>query len=112
MCYDCGTGFSVFSLLLAVVVCWMARLHGTALVGFSSLRWYTWFGVCWVIAFSFYVLSSNRDDSFQKTKASLPFCRANCARTVCTCMCLFCFLSKNENNNGFGTTGLGFFFSD
>jgi hypothetical protein len=34
-------------------------------------------------------------------KLSLPFCRANRARTVCTCMCLFCFLSKNENNNGF-----------
>ncbi len=34
MLYNCGTGFSAFSLLLAVVVCWMARLHGTALVGF------------------------------------------------------------------------------
>ncbi len=78
--------------------------------GFSSLRWFTWFGVCWVTAFLCYVLSSNRDDSFQKTKASLPFCRANCTRTVCTCMCLLCFLSKNENNNGFGTIGLAFFF--
>jgi hypothetical protein len=34
--------------------------------GFSSLRWFTWFGVCWVTAFLCYVLPSNRDDSFQK----------------------------------------------
>ncbi len=66
-----------------------------------SFRWSAWFGACRVTASLRYLLSSNRDDSFQKTKASLPFCRANRARTVCTCMSLFCFLSKNENNNGF-----------
>jgi hypothetical protein len=33
VCYFCGSGFSVFLLLLAVVVCWMARLHGITLVG-------------------------------------------------------------------------------
>ncbi len=102
----CGSGFIVFLLLLAVVVCWMARLHGTTLVGCHFFRWSAWFGACRVTASLCYSLSSNRDDSFQKTKASLPFCRANCARTVCTCMCLFCFLSINENNNGFGTIGL------
>jgi hypothetical protein len=74
--------------------------------GLSFFRWSAWFGACRVTASLCYSLSSNRDDSFQKTKASLPFCRANCARTVCACMCLFRFLSKNENNNGFGTIGL------
>ena len=96
----------------AVGCCWM--LDGLAswyyFGGLSFLSWSTWFGACWVTASLCYLLSSNRDDSFQKIKASLPFCRANCARTVCTCMCLLCFLSKNENNNGFGTIGLGFLF--
>ncbi len=58
-----------------------------------------------------YLPSSNRDDSFQK-QASLPFCRANCAKTVCTCMCSFRFLSRNENNNGFGTVGLNSYLFD
>ncbi len=32
-CYFCGSGSSLFSLLLVVDVCWMVRLHSAALVG-------------------------------------------------------------------------------
>ncbi len=94
--------FLVILLLMAVDVWWMARLHGTTLVG---CHLFSMGGVGWncrVTVSLCYWLSSNSDDSFQKTKASLPFCLANCARTVSTFMCLSCFLSKNENNNGFG----------
>ncbi len=112
-----------FSLLLGFWVfcfcrcCWLLLYVGW--LGFMVLlwwvvtfffRWSAWFGACRVTASLCYLLSSNRDDSVQKTAASLPFCRANCVRTVCTCMCLFCFLSKNENINGFGTIGLNFLF--
>jgi len=69
--------------------------------GLSFFRWSAWFEAYWVIVSLCYLLSSNRDDSVQKTAGILTICRANRARTVCTCMCLFCFLSKNENNNGF-----------
>ena len=56
-----------------------------------------------------YLLSSKRDDSFQKTRASLPsFCHANCVRTVSICMCWLFFICRNENINGVGTTGLDF----
>ncbi len=102
-----------FLCIFAAVGCWCI-LDGSAswccFGGLSSLRWSTWFGACWVTAFLCYLLSSNRDDSFQKTKASLPFCHANRARTVSTCMCLFCFISRNENNNGFDAIGLNFLF--
>ncbi len=108
VCYLCGSGFSVFLLLLLLYVGWLGFMVLVWWVVF--LRWLTWFGACRVTASLCYLLSSNRDDSFQKTKVSLPFCRANCAKTVCTCMCLFCFLSKNENDNGFGTIGLNFLF--
>jgi len=74
--------------------------------GLSFLRWSAWFETCWVTASLCYLLSSNRDDSVQKTRASLPFMPARIAPEPCTCVCLFCFLSKNENNNGFDTIGL------
>ena len=105
----CGSGFLCFFVDDGSFECWMVWFAWFCSGGSSSLRWSTWFGACWVTASLCYLLSSNSDDSFQK-KASLPFCRANCAKTVCTCMCLFCFLSKNENNNGFDTIGLNFLF--
>jgi hypothetical protein len=78
--------------------------------GLPFFRWSAWFGACRATASLCYLLSSNRDDSFQKTAGILTICRANCVRTVCICMCWFCFLSKNENINGLGTTGLDFLF--
>jgi hypothetical protein len=52
------------------------------------------------------LLSSNRDDSFQKEKTSSVFLPRELRLNRGTCVCLFCFLSKNENNNGFDTIGL------
>jgi hypothetical protein len=49
------------------------------------------------------LLSSNRDDSFHKTKTSSVFLPRELRLNRGTCVCLFCFLSKNENNNGFDT---------
>ena len=56
-----------------------------------------------------YLLSSKRDDSFQKLgHPYLLFARANCAKTVSICTCRFLFICRNENIHGFGTTGLNF----
>jgi len=55
--------------------------------GLSSLRWSTWFGACWVTASLCYLLSSNRDDSVQKTAASLPFA-ARIASEPCVLVCV------------------------
>ncbi len=74
--------------------------------GFSFFRRSAWFGICWVTASLCYLLSSNRDDSFQKEKTSSVFLPRELRQNRGTCVCLFCFLSKNENNNGFGTIGL------
>ncbi len=49
------------------------------------------------------MLSSNRDDSFQKDKTSSVFLPRELRLNRGTCVCLFCFLSKNGNNNGFDT---------
>ncbi len=55
--------------------------------GLSVLSWLTWFGACWVTASLFYLLSSNRDDSFQKAAASLPFA-ARIASEPCVLVCV------------------------
>jgi hypothetical protein len=71
--------------------------------GLSFLCWSTWFGACRVTASLYYLLSSNRDDSFQKEKTSSVFLPRELRQNRGTCVRLFCFLSKNENNNGFDT---------
>ncbi len=58
-------------------------------------------GSCWITVCSYYLLSSNRDESFQKEKTSSVFLPREARQNRGTCVCLFCFLSKNENNNGF-----------
>ncbi len=104
--------FGFFCIFAAVGWRWM--LDGSAswfyFGGLPIFRWSAWFEACWVTASLCYLLSSNRDDSVQKTAGILTICRANCVRTVCICMCWFCFISKNENINGFGITGLNFLF--
>ncbi len=52
------------------------------------------------------MLSSNRDDSFQKDKTSSVFLPRELRLNRGTCVCLFCFLSKIENNNGFDAISL------
>ena len=47
MCYFCGSGFFVFLMLLAVVVCWMV-LHGTILVGRLFYVGQRGFEFCWL----------------------------------------------------------------
>ena len=54
------------------------------------------------------MLSSNRDDSFYKTKTSSVFLPRELRQNRGTCVCLSCILSKNENNNGFDIIGLNF----
>jgi hypothetical protein len=79
---------------------------------FVFFRWSAWSETCWVTASLCYLLSSNRDDSFQKEKTSSVFLPRDLRQNRGTCVCLFCFLSKNENNNGFGTIGLNSFSID
>jgi hypothetical protein len=52
------------------------------------------------------LLSSNRDDSFHKTKTSSVFLPRELRQNRGTYVCLSCILSRNENNNGFDTIGL------
>jgi len=88
ICYFCGSGFFVFLLLLAVVVCWMVRLHGTTLVGRLFYDGQRGFEACWVTACSCYLLSSNRDDSFHKIKTSSVFLPRELRVTVVlVCVC-------------------------
>ena len=79
-----------FLCIFSAAGCW-CMLDGSASWccsgGLSSLRWSTWFGACWVTAFLCYLLSSNRDDSVQKTAASLPFA-ARIASEPCVLVCV------------------------
>jgi hypothetical protein len=75
----CGSGFLCFLLMMALLSVGWFGLHGFAPVGrrhYAGQR-----GLDLLSVFLCYLLSSNRDDSVQKTAASLPFCRANCVRT-------------------------------
>ncbi len=98
--------FGTFVVPVLLHFCCCRLMMYVGWLGFMVLlRWVAFFpmvSVVWSLpgyCIFCYLLSSNRDDSFQKTYLT-SFCRANRARTVCTCMCLFCFLSKIENNNG------------
>jgi hypothetical protein len=52
ICCFCGSGFFVFLLLLAAVVCLMVWFYGSALVGRLYYDGQRGFDACWVIACS------------------------------------------------------------